>query len=153
MISKKSKIFVAGHNGLVGSAIVRRLKDKGYKNIIIRNRSSLDLTNQLKVNKFLKKYKPKFIFIAAAKVGGIHANEKYPFDFISTNLKIQQNVIENSWKYGVKRFLFLGSSCIYPKYAKQPIVEEELLSGKLEQTNEWYALAKIAGIKLCQSLR
>ena len=153
MIDKKSKIFVAGHNGLVGSAIIRKLKEKGYKNIITVKKSKLDLTDQSKVFTFLKKKKPKFIFIAAAKVGGIFANANQPTDFLLDNLKIQTNIIETSFKKGVKRLLFLGSSCIYPKFAQQPIKEEYLLDGVLEKTNEWYAIAKIAGIKLCQALR
>ena len=149
MISKKSKIFVAGHNGLVGSAIVRRLKDLGYKNIILRNKSSLDLTNQLKVNKFLKKYKPKFIFIAAAKVGGIYSNNKFKADFIFNNLSIQTNLIHSAFLNGIKNLIFLGSSCVYPRNCAQPIKEDYLLGGKLEKTNDAYAIAKISGIKLC----
>ena len=151
MISKKSKIFVAGHNGLVGSAIVRRLKDLGYKNIILRNKSSLDLTNQLKVNKFLKKYKPKFIFIAAAKVGGIYSNNKFKADFIFNNLSIQTNLIHSAFLNGIKNLIFLGSSCVYPRNCTQPIKEDYLLGGKLEKTNDAYAIAKIAGIKMCES--
>ena len=151
MISKKSKIFVAGHNGLVGSAIVRRLKDQGYKNIILRNKSSLDLTNQLKVNKFLKKYKPKFIFIAAAKVGGIYSNNKFKADFIFNNLSIQTNLIHSAFLNGIKNLIFLGSSCVYPRNCAQPIKEDYLLGGKLEKTNDAYAIAKIAGIKMCES--
>ena len=151
MISKKSKIFVAGHNGLVGSAIVRRLKDQGYKNIILRNKSSLDLTNQLKVNKFLKKYKPKFIFIAAAKVGGIYSNNKFKADFIFNNLSIQTNLIHSAFLNGIKNLIFLGSSCVYPRNCPQPIKENYLLGGKLEKTNDAYAIAKIAGIKMCES--
>ena len=151
MISKKSKIFVAGHNGLVGSAIVRRLKDLGYKNIILRNKSSLDLTNQLKVNKFLKKYKPKFIFIAAAKVGGIYSNNKFKADFIFNNLSIQTNLIHSAFLNGIKNLIFLGSSCVYPRNCAQPIKEDYLLGGKLEKTNDAYAIAKIAGIKMCES--
>ena len=151
MISKKSKIFVAGHNGLVGSAIVRRLKDQGYKNIILRNKSSLDLTNQLKVNKFLKKYKPKFIFIAAAKVGGIYSNNKFKADFIFNNLSIQTNLIHSAFLNGIKNLIFLGSSCVYPRNCSQPIKEDYLLGGKLEKTNDAYAIAKIAGIKMCES--
>jgi len=151
MISKKSKIFVAGHNGLVGSAIVRRLKDLGYKNIILRNKSSLDLTNQLKVNKFLKKYRPKFIFIAAAKVGGIYSNNKFKADFIFNNLSIQTNLIHSAFLNGIKNLIFLGSSCVYPRNCAQPIKEDYLLGGKLEKTNDAYAIAKIAGIKMCES--
>ena len=151
MISKKSKIFVAGHNGLVGSAIVRRLKDLGYKNIILRNKSNLDLTNQLKVNKFLKKYQPKFIFIAAAKVGGIYSNNKFKADFIFNNLSIQTNLIHSAFLNGIKNLIFLGSSCVYPRNCTQPIKEDYLLGGKLEKTNDAYAIAKIAGIKMCES--
>ena len=151
MISKKSKIFVAGHNGLVGSAIVRKLKEKGYKKIITREKKKLDLTNQLKVLKFLKKHKPDFIFIAAAKVGGIYSNEKYKAEFIYSNLTIQNNIIHSSYKCGIKNLIFLGSSCVYPRKCKQPILEDYLLSSKLEKTNEPYAIAKIAGIKMCES--
>jgi len=151
MISKKSKIFVAGHNGLVGSAIVRKLKDLGYKNIILRNKLSLDLTNQLKVNKFLKKYKPKFIFIAAAKVGGIYSNNKFKADFIFNNLSIQTNLIHSAFLNGIKNLIFLGSSCVYPRNCTQPIKEDYLLGGKLEKTNDAYGIAKIAGIKMCES--
>ena len=151
MINKNSKIFVAGHNGLVGSAIVRKLKSKGYKNIITINRSILDLTNQNKVLNFLKKKKPKFIFIAAAKVGGIYSNNKYKAEYIYSNLSIQNNLIHAAFKCNIKDLIFLGSSCVYPKLCKQPIKEEFLLNGKLEKTNEPYAIAKIAGIKMCES--
>ena len=151
MINKNSKIFVAGHNGLVGSAIVRKLKDKGYKNILTVNRLKLDLTNQSKVYNFLKKNKPKYIFIAAAKVGGIYSNNKYRADFIYSNLSIQNNIIHSAYKCNIKDLIFLGSSCVYPKLCKQPIKEDYLLNGKLEKTNEPYAIAKIAGIKMCES--
>ena len=151
MINKNSKIFVAGHNGLVGSAIVRKLKDKGYKNILTVNRLKLDLTNQSKVYNFLKKNKPKYIFIAAAKVGGIYSNNKYRADFIYSNLSIQNNIIHAAYKCNIKDLIFLGSSCVYPKLCKQPIKEDYLLNGKLEKTNEPYAIAKIAGIKMCES--
>ena len=151
MINLNSKIFVAGHNGLVGSAIVRKLKDKGYKNILTVKKSMLDLTNQYKVEKFLKRKKPSFIFIAAAKVGGILANNKYKADFIFDNLSIQNNIIHSAYKSGIKNLIFLGSSCVYPKKCKQPIKEEYLLKGELEKTNEPYAIAKIAGIKLWES--
>ena len=151
MIDLNSKIFVAGHNGLVGSAIVRKLKKKGYKNIITMNRSKLDLTNQKKVYNFIKNIKPKFIFIAAAKVGGIYANNIFRGNFLYENLSIQNNLIHGAYLAGVKRLIFLGSSCIYPRNSKQPIREEYLLSGILEKTNEPYAIAKIAGIKLCES--
>ena len=151
MINKNSKIFVAGHNGLVGSAIVRKLKDKGYKNILTVNRLKLDLTNQSKVYNFLKRNKPKYIFIAAAKVGGIYSNNKYRADFIYSNLSIQNNIIHSAYKCNIKNLIFLGSSCVYPKLCKQPIKEDYLLNGKLEKTNEPYAIAKIAGIKMCES--
>ena len=151
MIKLNSKIYVAGHRGLVGSAIVRELKKNGYTNIIISNRKKLDLTNQAEVLKFLKKKKPDFIFIAAAKVGGIYANNRFKAEFIYENIAIQSNLIHGAYLAGVKNLIFLGSSCIYPKNCKQPIKEEYLLSGKLEPTNDAYAVAKIAGIKMCQS--
>jgi len=151
MINLKSKIYVAGHNGLVGSAIVRQLKKVGYKNIIFANRKKLDLTQQSKVLKFLKDKKPKFIFIAAAKVGGIYSNNKYKADFIYQNLLIQSNLIHGAYLSGIKNLIFLGSSCVYPKKCKQPIQENYLLTGELEKTNDSYAVAKIAGIKMCQS--
>ena len=151
MINKKSKIFVAGHNGLVGSAIVRKLKEKGYRNIITIEKSKLDLTNQLKVFNFLKKNKPKFIFIAAAKVGGIYSNNRFKAEFIYSNLSIQNNIIHAAYKCKIKDLIFLGSSCVYPKLCKQPIKENYLLNGVLEKTNEPYAVAKIAGIKMCES--
>ena len=151
MINKNSKIFVAGHNGLVGSAIVRKLKKKGYNNIITINKSKLDLTNQNKVYNFFKKKKPKFIFIAAAKVGGIYSNNKYRAEFIYSNLSIQNNIIHSAYKCNIKDIIFLGSSCVYPKFCNQPIKEDSLLNGKLEKTNEPYAIAKIAGIKMCES--
>ena len=151
MINLNSKIYVAGHNGLVGSAILRQLKQQGYKNIIYSTRKKLDLTNQLRVYKFLKKNKPKFIFICAAKVGGILANKKYKADFITQNILIQTNLINGAFLAGVKDLIFLGSSCVYPKNCKQPIKETYLLNGKLEETNDAYAVAKIAGLKMCQS--
>ena len=151
MINFKSKIYVAGHKGLVGSAILRKLVEKGYKNIIFEERSKLDLTDQLKVLKFLKKHKPDFIFIAAAKVGGIFSNKNFKADYITQNLQIQTNLINSAYSTGVKNLIFLGSSCIYPKNSKQPIKEKYLLTGKLEETNDAYAIAKIAGIKMCQS--
>ena len=151
MINSNSKIYVAGHNGLVGSAILRELKKKGYKNIIVANRQKLDLTNQLSVLKFLKKNKPHFIFLVAAKVGGIYSNNKYKADYLYENLSIQSNVINGAYLSGIKNLIFLGSSCIYPKNCKQPIKESYLLTGELEPTNESYALAKIAGIKMCES--
>tara|TARA_Y100000591_G_C21797033_1_gene679926 strand:- start:237 stop:1175 length:939 start_codon:yes stop_codon:yes gene_type:complete len=151
VINLNSKIYVAGHNGLVGSAILRQLKQQGYKNIIYSTRKKLDLTNQLSVYKFLKKNKPKFIFICAAKVGGILANKKYKADFITQNILIQTNLINGAFLAGVKDLIFLGSSCVYPKNCKQPIKETYLLNGKLEETNDAYAVAKIAGLKMCQS--
>tara|TARA_B100000989_G_scaffold299041_1_gene292414 strand:+ start:19481 stop:20419 length:939 start_codon:yes stop_codon:yes gene_type:complete len=151
MINKNSKIFVAGHNGLVGSAIVRKLKEKGYRNIITIEKSKLDLTNQSKVFDFLKKNKPKFIFIAAAKVGGIYSNNRFKAEFIYSNLSIQNNIIHAAYKCKIKDLIFLGSSCVYPKLCKQPIKENYLLNGVLEKTNEPYAVAKIAGIKMCES--
>ena len=151
MINRNSKIFIAGHKGLVGSAIYRKLKSKGYSNLLIADRTKLDLTNQIKIIKFLKKKKPDFIFIAAAKVGGIYYNLKYKADFITENLQIQTNLIHGAYKCGIKDLIFLGSSCVYPKKSRQPIKEDYLLSGKLEETNDAYAVAKIAGIKMCQS--
>ena len=150
-MNKDSKIFVAGSNGLVGSALVRRLKAGGYTNLLTPEIDELDLTNQPAVADFFQKEKPEYIFLAAAKVGGIHANNTYPAEFIYLNLVIQNNVIHQSYLNGVKRLLFLGSSCIYPKLAPQPMKEEHLLTGLLEPTNEPYAIAKIAGIKMCES--
>ena len=151
MINKNSKIFVAGHNGLVGSAIVRKLKNKGYKKIITETKFNLDLTNQIKVFNFFKKKKPDFIFIAAAKVGGIYSNNKYKADFIYSNLSIQNNIIHSAFRCKIKNLIFLGSSCVYPRLCRQPIKENYLLNGELEKTNEPYAIAKIAGIKMCES--
>ena len=151
MISKNSKIFVAGHNGLVGSAIVRKLKEEGYKKIITANRKKLDLTNQSQVLKFFTKKKPHFIFIAAAKVGGIYSNNKYKAEFIYSNLSIQINIIHSAYMSKIRDLIFLGSSCVYPRLCKQPIKESYLLNGELEKTNEPYAVAKIAGIKMCES--
>lgn len=150
-MNKDSVIFVAGHNGLVGSAILSTLQNMGYKNIITKNKIELDLRSSGAVEEFFKSNKIEYIFLAAAKVGGIMANNTYRADFIYENLIIQNNVIYNAYKHNVKKLLFLGSSCIYPKYAKQPISEDCLLSGELEYTNEPYAIAKIAGIKLCES--
>lgn len=149
-MEKNEKIYVAGHNGLVGSAIVRNLKKRGYTNIIGRTHKELDLTDQVAVRKFFKEERPEYVFLAAAHVGGINANSTYPADFIYINLEIQNNVIKAAHDFKVKKLLFLGSSCIYPKMCPQPIKEEYLLSGYLEQTNEAYALAKIAGLKMCQ---
>jgi GDP-L-fucose synthase len=148
-----SKIYVAGHRGMVGSAIVRELRIKGYSNLILRTSDELDLRNQLAVNNFFLQEKPEFVFLAAAKVGGILANNTYPAEFLYDNLMIEANIIHASHKYKVKKLLFLGSSCIYPKFAQQPITEEELLSGYLEPTNEAYAIAKITGIELCKFYR
>ena len=150
-LSKNSKIFLAGHNGLVGSSILRHLKKKNYKKIIVRNRKQLDLLNQEKTEKFFKKVKPDFVIIAAAKVGGILSNDTFKGEYIYQNLTIQTNLIHSSFKVGVKKLIFLGSSCIYPKFSKQPIREDYLLSGKLEPTNDAYAIAKIAGIKMCEA--
>jgi len=147
------KIYIAGHSGMVGSAIKRKLETLGYNNFILKTSKELDLRNQTETLNFFKKEKPDFVFIAAAKVGGIVANNSYKADFLYDNLMIQSNVINAAYKNDVKKLLFLGSSCIYPKFAKQPISEEELLSGKLERTNDAYAIAKIAGIKLCESYR
>lgn len=149
-MEKNSKIYVAGHRGLVGSAIVRKLQKEGFNNLLLRLSSDLDLRNQQAVQSFFEAEKPEYVFMAAAKVGGIHANDTYPAEFLYDNLCIQNNVIHQSYVTAVKKLLFLGSSCIYPKNAPQPIKEEYLLSGYLEKTNEAYAIAKIAGIKMCQ---
>ena len=151
MILKNSKIYVAGHNGLVGSAIVKKLKEKGYKNILTASRKKLDLTKQDKVFNFLKKNKPKFLFIAAAKVGGIYSNSRYKAEYIYNNISIQNNLINGAFENKINNLIFLGSSCVYPRNCKQPIKEEYLLDGKLEKTNDAYAIAKIAGIKMCES--
>tara|TARA_A100001035_G_scaffold278453_1_gene277385 strand:- start:93 stop:1085 length:993 start_codon:yes stop_codon:yes gene_type:complete len=153
LISKDYKIFIAGHTGMVGSAIKKALNNKGYNNLLCPSRRDLDLLDSNQVENWFKENSPDVVILAAAKVGGIYANSTYTGDFILENLKIQINVIENSWKYKVKRFLFLGSSCIYPKSASQPLKEEYLLTGELENTNESYAIAKIAGIKLCSALK
>jgi GDP-L-fucose synthase len=146
-----AKIFVAGHRGLVGSALIKRLKEKGYSNLITRTHSELDLQNQQAVEEFFRKEKPDYVFLAAAKVGGIYANDSYPAEFAYSNLQIQNNIVNSSWLNKVKKLCFLGSSCIYPKFAPQPMKEECLLIGELEPTNKAYALAKIAGIIMCQS--
>ena len=148
-----SKIFVAGHKGLVGSAIVRYLESNGHTNIITKSREELDLTDTIAVKEFFMKEKPEYVFLAAAKVGGIGGNSDYPADFIYQNLMIQSNVIHSAYISGVQKLLFLGSSCIYPKFAKIPITEDQLLSGYLEPSNDSYAIAKIAGIKMCQAYR
>jgi GDP-L-fucose synthase len=149
-MDKNSKIMVAGSRGMVGSAIVRNLKEKGYINILEAERRTVDFTVQTAVDEYYAKNKPEYVFLAAAKVGGINANNTYPADFITINLQIQTNIITSSYKYGVKKLMFLGSSCIYPKHCPQPIKEEYLLTGPLEPTNEAYALAKISGIKMCE---
>jgi GDP-L-fucose synthase len=146
-----AKIYVAGHRGLVGSAIVKRLKRDGYRNLILRTHAELDLTDQAAVRDFFSQEAPEHVFLAAAKVGGILANDTYPVDFIADNLAIELNVISAAHAYGVKRLMFLGSSCIYPKHCSQPMKEEYLLTGSLESTNEPYAIAKIAGIKMCEA--
>ena len=151
MINKNAKIYVAGHRGLVGSAIIRILEQNGYTNIIVRTHKELDLTNREATDTFFESVKPEYVYLAAAMVGGIHANNTYPADFIWSNLQIQCNVLDSAQKHGAKKLLFLGSSCIYPKYAPQPMNEDQLLAGKLEPTNEPYAVAKIAGIIMCQS--
>lgn len=153
LADKSSKVFVAGHRGLVGSAIVRKLTQLGFTNLILCSHAELDLTRQSDVEAFFAFEKPEFVIVAAAKVGGIHANNTYPADFISINLQIQTNIIDSAYRNGTKKLLFLGSSCIYPKFAPQPIPEDALLTGPLEPTNEWYAIAKIAGIKMCQAYR
>jgi len=147
------KIFVAGHRGLVGSGIVRALRQTGFNNLILRARQELDLTDAAAVRAFYEAEKPDFVVVAAAKVGGILANDSYPADFLYTNLEIQSNVIHGAFEAGVGRLIFLGSTCIYPKLAPQPLKEEYLLTGPLEPTNQWYAIAKIAGVKLCEALR
>lgn len=152
-IDTSAKIFVAGHRGLVGSAVVRKLHQLGFTNLLLRTHSDLDLTNQSAVESFFAAEKPQYVILAAAKVGGIHANNTYPADFITINLQIQTNIIVSSFNHKVLKLLFLGSSCIYPKFAPQPIPENALLTAPLEPTNEWYAIAKIAGIKMCQAYR
>ena len=148
-----SKIYIAGHRGLVGSALVRSLNAKGYTNLITQTHTQLELRNQTAVEAFFAETKPDYVFLAAAKVGGIHANSTYPADFLSDNLSIQTNIIQSAHRHHTQKLLFLGSSCIYPKLAPQPLKEEYLLTGALEPTNEWYAIAKIAGIKMVQAFR
>ncbi len=150
-MNKKDKIYIAGHTGMVGSAILRRMRDQGYTNLLLRTQEELDLLDQTAVFEFYQQEKPQYVFDAAAKVGGIVANDTYRAQFIYENLQIQNNLIHGAHLAGVEKLLFLGSSCIYPKYAEQPIREESLLSGKLEPTNEPYAIAKIAGVKTCQA--
>jgi GDP-L-fucose synthase len=149
----ESSIFVAGHRGLVGSAIVRRLRASGFNNLVLRGRAELDLTRQADVERFFASVRPEYVFFAAAKVGGILANNNYPAEFIQDNLVIQTNIIDSAYRNGTRKLLFLGSSCIYPKFAPQPMPEDCLLTGPLEPTNEWYAIAKIAGLKMCQAYR
>ena len=149
----QARIYVAGHRGLVGSAIVRRLQAEGAGNLILRTHADLDLTDQAATEAFFASERPEYVFLAAAKVGGIHANDTYPAEFIRDNLAIQTNVIHSAWKHGARKLLFLGSSCIYPKHAPQPMREDALLTGPLEPTNEAYAIAKIAGLKMCQAYR
>ena len=150
-LKKNNKIFIAGHNGMVGSAIERKLIQEGFKNILTYSSKELDLRDQLSVDKFYKKEKPDFVILAAAKVGGIHANNKYKAEFIYNNLSIQTNLIHSAYLNKINNLIFLGSSCVYPRNCKQPIKEEYLMNGKLEETNDAYAVAKIAGLKMCQS--
>jgi GDP-L-fucose synthase len=152
-MNKEARVFVAGHRGLVGSAIVRRLRADGFSNLILRTSAQLDLRNQAAVEQFFAEQQPEFVFLAAAKVGGIHANDTFPADFIRDNLQIQTNVIDAAFRHSARKLAFLGSSCIYPKHAPQPMPESCLLTGPLEPTNEWYAVAKIAGVKMCQAYR
>ncbi|MGV1100138.1 GDP-L-fucose synthase [Thiovibrio sp. JS02] len=152
-MNKDDKIYIAGHRGLVGAAIVRQLRQEGYSRLITRTHAELDLTSQAAVRDFFQEARPAHVFLAAARVGGIQANSSYPADFIRDNLQIEINVIDAAYRAGVDKLLFLGSSCIYPKFAPQPMPEACLLTGPLEPTNEWYAIAKIAGIKLCQAYR
>src|SRR3984885_4311725 len=152
-VTKDSRIYVAGHRGLVGSAIVRALKSRGYENLVVRTHGELDLTEQFAVRGFFDSVRPEAVIMAAARGGGIHANSAHPAQFIRDNLLIQDNVIDSAYRAGVGKFVFLGSSCIYPKLAPQPIKEDYLLTGPLEPTNEWYAIAKIAGVKMCQAYR
>jgi len=153
MMEHDSRIYVAGHNGLVGSALVRALEGQGYSNLVVADRKTVDLCEQAAVREFYRKTRPDYVFVAAAKVGGILANESYPAEFIYDNLMIAANLIHGAYQQQVKKLLFLGSSCVYPKFAPQPMCERDLLSGPLEPTNQWYAVAKIAGIKLCQAYR
>lgn len=152
-MDRNARIFVAGHRGLVGGAVTRRLQTDGFDSLLLAGREVVDLTDQAGVDSFFQAERPEYVFLAAAKVGGIHANDTYPAEFIRDNLAIQTNVIHAAWKAGVKKLCFLGSSCIYPKLAPQPMAEDALLTGPLEPTNEWYAIAKIAGIKMCQAYR
>jgi GDP-L-fucose synthase len=150
-MNESDLIFVAGHRGLVGSALMRALSARGFRNVLVRSSSELDLRNQAAVDAFFAEQHPAYVLLAAARVGGIQANSRYPADFIRDNLQVQTNVIDAAWRGKVRKLLFLGSSCIYPKYAPQPMPESSLLTGSLEPTNEWYAIAKIAGLKMCQA--
>jgi GDP-L-fucose synthase len=152
-MDNSSRIYVAGHRGLVGSAVERRCRALGFGNLLLRSRQELDLRNQQAVNEFFAANRPEYVFLAAARVGGIHANDSQPADFIRDNLLIATHVIDAAWRNGTRKLLFLGSSCIYPKLAPQPLREEYLLTGALEPTNEWYAIAKLAGLKMCQAYR
>ena len=153
LITRDDRIFIAGHRGMAGSAICRAFRMSGYNNLLTATRADLDLEDLQAVQSWFSEHQPSVVVLAAAKVGGIQANNSYPADFLLKNLKIQTNVIETAWRFGVRRMLFLGSSCIYPKFAEQPIREEALLTSFLEPTNEWYAIAKISGLKLCEALR
>src|SRR5579871_1579337 len=153
IMNESDRVYVAGHRGLVGSACVRALQEAGYRNLILRTHSELDLREQDSVDGFFKAERPDLVLLAAARVGGIHANDTYSADFLRDNLQIQTNVIDAAYRHGARRLLFLGSSCIYPKLAPQPIPESALLTGPLEPTNEWYAIAKIAGLKMCAAYR
>ena len=153
MITKATKIYIAGHRGMVGSAVWRALENKGYYNLVGKTSNELDLRNQLAVDEFYNLEKPEAVIDAAARVGGILANNNYPYQFLMENMQIQNNLIDGAFKSGIEKFIFLGSSCIYPKFAPQPVKEEYLLTGSLEPTNEWYAIAKITGVKACQAIR
>jgi GDP-L-fucose synthase len=152
-MNNDARIYVAGHQGLVGSAVVRRLRALGYGNLLLVRRDELELTRQADVEGWFAAHRPEVVILAAARVGGIHANDSYPADFIRDNLEVQNNVIDAAWRHGARKLTFLGSSCIYPRFAPQPMNEDCLLTGPLEPTNEWYAIAKIAGIKMCQAYR
>src|SRR5882757_8332500 len=152
-MDQNARIFVAGHLGLAGGGILRRLRELGFANLVLRSRRELDLSDQSAVDRFFAAEKPQYVFLAAAKVGGILANDRYPAEFLRDNLAIQTNVIDAAYRNGTRKLLFLGSSCVYPKHAPQPMPESCLLTGPLEPTNEWYAIAKIAGLKMCQAYR
>ncbi len=152
-MNEADRIFVAGHRGLVGAAIERRLRAQGHSNLLLRTRAELDLRDAAAVDAFFARERPDYVILAAAKVGGIHANDSQPADFIRDNLQMQTAVIDSAYRHGTRKLLFLGSSCVYPKHAPQPMPESCLLTGPLEPTNEWYAIAKIAGIKMCQAYR